>query len=74
MSLIYAGSWCEIYGRLEKSYKKGSLEEALLLDHYSINKRGNEKYSNRTIERLRSVILEFKESRYLQANLGNFLM
>ena len=29
-----------------KSYKKGSLKEALLLDLYSINKRGNEKHSN----------------------------
>ena len=47
--LIYAGSWCEIYGRLERSYWKGSLEEALLLDLYSINKRGNEKHSNREI-------------------------
>ena len=32
-----------------KSYEKGSLEEALLLDLYSINKRGNEKHSNREI-------------------------
>ena len=32
-----------------KSYKKWSLEEALLLDLYSINKRGHEKHSNREI-------------------------
>ena len=58
----YMGDW-------GKSYKKGSLEEALLLD--SKKNKGDEKHS---IERLGSVILGFKESRYLQANLGNFLM